>query len=114
VQITWTRCRTYAEARDRSRMIYLHEWHGKPFYWGRYNSGYRHWIDGCLLHGATLYIGQLDAEALAQVDVVETFLIRTYGHVMNRRIAGPVSDLQIKHCGDVPGVIRQAARINQR
>ena len=65
MKIKWIRCHSYDEARHYSRIIYLHEWHGRPFYWGkaensffgghmrerdglkasgRYNAGYRHWI----------------------------------------------------------------------
>jgi hypothetical protein len=127
MQITWTACKTYAEARDYSRIIYLHEWDGKPFYWGkahnshfgghkreidgleasgRYNSGYRHWIEGCLRHGAKLYVGRLDAEALECIDEVEHYLIRTYGHEVNTRVKDSVRQLAIVHVGDVPDSIR--------
>jgi hypothetical protein len=89
MKINWKRCRNYGEAQNYSRIVYLHEWRGKPLYWGkahnsffgggmrtldglsasgRYNSGYRHWIDGCLKHGGSrLYIGILDEEA--RIDV---------------------------------------------
>lgn len=126
MNITWTRCSTYEEARDFSRVIYLHEWHEKPFYWGkahnsffgghkrnrdglhasgRYNSGYRHWIEGCLQHGAKLYVGQLNAEALNNIDEVENFLIHTYGHVMNTRVSNPVRPIKITHTGEIPATI---------
>jgi hypothetical protein len=126
MKITWKRCNSYEEAKDYSRIIYLHEWDGKPFYWGkahnsffgghkrrrgdlyasgRYNAGYRHWIEGCLQHGGRLYIGQLDEEALAHVDAVENYLIHTYGHEMNTRVETPVQELSIEHSGDVPASI---------
>ena len=81
MKITWKHCRSYDEAKDFSRIIYLHQWNGEPFYWGkahnsffgghkrkkdglhvsgRYNAGYRHWIEGCLRHGGQLFVGQLD------------------------------------------------------
>jgi hypothetical protein len=127
MQIIWTLCSSYAEARDHSRIIYLHEWHEKPFYWGkaheshfgghkrelnglnasgRYNSGYRHWIEGCLRHGAKLYVGRLDEEALSVVNEVENYLIHTYGHEMNTRVSIPTRSLAIEHLGDVPATIR--------
>lgn len=127
MQITWNNCKTYEDARDYSRIIYLHEWDNKPFYWGkahnsffgghkrkkdglhasgRYNAGYRHWIEGCLRHGAKLYVGVLDEEALAYIDEVENFLIHTYGHVMNTKVDAPVRRLDIQHAGDVPASIR--------
>ena len=123
MKIKWTPCRSYEDARDYSRIIYLHEWHGKPFYWGkahnsffgggkrtrdgleasgRYNSGYRHWIEGCLQHGARLYIGQLDAEALGCIEEVENYLIHTYGHVLNAKVASAQRRLRMDHEGDVP------------
>ena len=123
MKITWICCRSYEEAQDYSRVIYLHEWNGKPFYWGkaensyfggssrkrdglkisaRYNQGYRHWIEGCLRHGGRLYIGKLDEEALRCVDEVEGYLIRTYGHEMNSKVAVSSRQLEIEHEGDIP------------
>ena len=106
------------------RVIYLHEWDGKPFYWGkannsffgggkrerdglkasaRYNAGYRHWIEGCLRHGGALYIGRLDDEAITHIDEIENYLIHTYGQEMNTRVTtSRISDLAIQHEGDVP------------
>jgi hypothetical protein len=130
VRITWTRCRTYQEARDHSRIIYLHEWNGEPFYWGkaeqsffgghkrtrdgltasgRYNAGYRHWIEGCLRHGGRLYVGTLDTEALANIDEIENFLIYTHGHVMNTEVHVPQRMLEVIHEGDVPASVRRRA-----
>jgi len=126
VKITWQRCKTYDEAKDWCRVIYLHEWNDEPFYWGkahdsffgghkrtigdltasgRYNSGYRHWIEGCLRHGAKLYVGALDGAALPHIDEVENYLIATYGHAMNTRIAKPPRLLNIEHVGEVPASI---------
>lgn len=123
MKITWIRCRSYDEARDFCRIIYLHEWNGKPFYWGkasnsffgghmrkkdgfkasgRYNAGYRHWIEGCLRHGGALYIGRPDDEAITHIDEIENYLIRTYGQEMNTRVASPIPDLAIQHEGDIP------------
>jgi hypothetical protein len=129
MKIEWILCTSYDEAKDYSRVIYLHAWNDKPFYWGkahnsffgghkrnrdglhasgRYNAGYRHWIEGCLRHGAKLYIGKLDAETLKHVDEVENYLIHTYGHVMNTKVSGPARQLKITHSGVVPPFITQA------
>lgn len=126
MQITWIKCESYDDAKDYSRIIYLHEWGGKPFYWGkahnsffgghkrerdglhasgRYNSGYRHWIEGCLQHGACLFIGQLDSEALQNINEVENYLIHTYGHVMNTRVEEPKNQLNLVHKGNIPYTI---------
>ena len=124
--ITWKRCITYKSARNYTGIIYLHEWHDRPFYWGkaeksffgghmrphnenrmsgRYNVGYRHWIEGCLQHGAKLYIGELDAEALAAISEVENFLIAIYPTTMNtRKLTARHFDLV--HEGNVPATIR--------
>ena len=131
MKITWTRCNSYEEAKDYCRIIYLHEWNGKPFYWGkahnsffgghkrkrgdlhasgRYNAGYRHWIEGCLQHGGRLYVGQLDEEALAQVDAVENHLIHTYGYQINTKVEAPAQKLNIQHLGDVPPSITNLER----
>lgn len=126
MEINWILCSSYHEAKDYARIIYLHAWNDRPFYWGkahnsffgghkrkkdglnasgRYNAGYRHWIEGCLRHGAKLYIGQLDTEALAAIDEVENYLIATYGHEMNTRLIVPPRALVIKHSGDVPSFL---------
>jgi hypothetical protein len=126
MRITWQRCNTYEDARDLCRGIYLHEWNGEPFYWGkahnsffgggkrrigdlfasgRYNVGYRHWIEGCLQHGARLYFGQLSALALASIDEVEKYLIHTYGQQMNRRVGPPSRQLELEHCGEIPASV---------
>ncbi|TGC30051.1 hypothetical protein CW310_08650 [Pseudomonas citronellolis] len=131
MKIVWQRCHTYDEAKDHCRVVYLHEWDDRPFYWGkahnsffgghsrqvgdlhasgRYNSGYRHWIEGCLRHGAKLYIGHLSALALANIDDVENWLIHTYGHEMNNRVREPTKALQIEHFGDVPASIHNPPR----
>lgn len=132
MKIAWKRCHTYEEARNYSRIIYLHEWNDKPFYWGkahnsffgghkrkrdglhasgRYNAGYRHWIEGCLQHGACLYVGQLDNDALSQIDEVENYLIHTYGHVMNTKVRKPLTHFKIEHTGDVPSSILQIEKL---
>lgn len=126
MKITWILCESYAVARDYSRIIYLHEWNEKPFYWGkadqshfgghkrklnglnasgRYNTGYRHWIEGCLRHGAKLYIGQLSQGALQSIDDVENYLIHTYGHEMNTLVRTPARALTIEHLGAIPATI---------
>lgn len=127
--ITWTCYKTYKEACDQTGVIYLHEWDDEPFYWGkahnsffgggsrtyegvrrsgRYNAGYRHWIEGCLRHGARLYIGKLNTEALAVIDEVENFLIHTYPSPpdMNKR-KRPFKHVQLTHEGDIPPFIRE-------
>jgi hypothetical protein len=130
MKITWVRCHSYDDARNYSRIIYLHEWDGKPFYWGkaensffgghmreqdglkasgRYNAGYRHWIEGCLRHGGALYVGKLDVEAGRHIDEIENYLIQKYGHEMNTRVRPPLLALKIEHEGDVPQSIRDAA-----
>lgn len=126
--ITWKHCITYDQARNETGIIYLHEWDNKPFYWGkahksyfgghmrkyeegkisgRYNAGYRHWIEGCLRHGAKLYVGKLDADGFVAIDAIENYLIAQYGSEMNKKVTKP-ADLTIEHIGDVPASIRFA------
>src|ERR1035438_8174921 len=118
--INWVQCNSYDDAKDYSRVIYLHEWDGKPFYWGkadnsffgghkrkydglhasgRYNSGYRHWIEGCLRHGAKLYIGRLDELARTRIDDIENYMIVTFGHVMNTKVRAIPGDLDLPRFG---------------
>ena len=120
--INWKHCLTYEDARNYTGIIYLHEWDDKPFYWGkahksyfgghmrtynegkisgRYNVGYRHWIEGCLRHGAKLYIGILDEEALSAITAVENYLIAMYPSEMNTKKLQPIP-LTITHKGDLP------------
>ena len=128
MRITWRRCLTYHEAQDFTQGIYLHEWDAKPCYWGkahdsyfggnkrkrgdvsicgRYGPSYKHWIEGCLQHGAALYVGALDAEALQNIGLLETFLIRTYRSVMNATDLHQPPVLVVDHAGDVPESIRR-------
>jgi len=123
VTIRWVRCLNYDSARNYSRVIYLHEWNARAFYWGkahnsffgghkrkigdlhasgRYNSGYRHWIEGCLQHGGKLYIGQLAGKDVHFISKIEQQLIREFGTVMNSRIEEPTSGMAISHAGDIP------------
>ena len=126
MKITWNRCFTYKEACDYTGVIYLHEWDEKPFYWGkahnsffgghsrkynankmsgRYNSGYSHWIEGCLRHGARLYIGELENEALESINEIENYLISTYPSEMNKR-KSLLQELNLTHEGEVPKSIK--------
>jgi hypothetical protein len=126
VQIEWIQCQNYDEAKNYSGVIYLHERDGKPFYWGkadnsffgghkrkldglhasgRYNSGYRHWIEGCLRYGAKLYIGRPEAEARSKITDIENFLIHKYPSVMNGQVIQPAQPLTIRHIGAVPASV---------
>ena len=122
MKITWKRCSNYKDACNYTGIIYLHEWNKEPFYWGkahnsffgghkrkhnasqmsgRYNSGYSHWIEGCLQHGAKLYIGELDTEALYSINKVENYLIYTYPSKMNKKKL-IFEELNLIHEGEVP------------
>ena len=126
MQIEWIQCQNYDEAKNYSGVIYLHERDGKPFYWGkadnsffgghkrkldglhasgRYNSGYRHWIEGCLRYGAKLFIGRPEAEARSKIADIENFLIHKYPSVMNDQVIQPAQPLTIRHIGAVPASV---------
>lgn len=129
MNITWHECKTYAEARNYWDIIYLPEWAGKPFYWGkaqksffgghkrnfdglhatgRYSNSYAHWIEGCLQHGARLYVGKPAPEDLPRLGAIEEFLIHTYPSTMNKRLPRAAESLQIQHGGSVPASISNA------
>lgn len=116
MKISWVRCHTYEEARNVSGAIYLHEWNGKPFYWGKEHQGfcnldepsYRHWIEGCLQHGGILFMGNPSSDALTRIDDIVSFLIHTHGHVMNSCQHPAIESLQIEHVGDLPTCLHQA------
>lgn len=121
-KLEWTRCLTYEDAQNFSYIIYLHEWHGEPFYWGiartyfggsrrmlgegiacgRYNSGYRHWIEGSLRHGGRLYVARIIEGDQSRLQEVENYLICSFGHQANRRETAVLQDLSICHSGGVP------------
>ena len=125
--LEWTGCLTYEDAMNHSGIIYLHEWDHEPFYWGiartyfggstralgdrrvsgRYNSGYRHWIEGCLRHGARLYVAKIVSGDDSRIQEVENFLICTHGHVANRRETAILTELVISHRGDIPASVSQ-------
>lgn len=123
MEINWRKCESYDDASDYRGVIYLHEWDGEPFYWGkahrsffgghrrtrsgvtaagRYASGYRHWIEGCLRHGARLYIGVLDRSAVERIDEIEQHLISTHPSEMNCRTTSVRNCVVLEHTGDVP------------
>jgi hypothetical protein len=55
MKITWIRCHSYDDAKNHSRIIYLHEWHRRPFHWGKadvsFFGDHKREYDG--LHAAT-------------------------------------------------------------
>ena len=127
MQIHWKRCRTYDESKDFSKVIYLHEWNGKPFYWGvcdtslfggnprkiqgikknpRYGASYRHWIEGCLRHGGSLYMGMLSEMGDFSLTDIEQTLIAQYPSEMNSRKDAKIIITNIRHVGDVPPSIK--------
>lgn len=128
--IHWTRCDSYQEAKDFTGIIYVYFWPGeKPFYWGiahgsyfgghqrkvagtdqkrsgRYSNSYSHWIEGCLQHGAKLYIGQVGKKDLEHIEIIENHLINTFGHQRNRKITPGVFVESLIHQGEVPDFIK--------
>ena len=131
----WNKCLTYQEAKDYTRVIYLHEWFGEAFYWGkaddsffggnkrerkidgrkcsgRYGLSYTHWIEGCLKHGASLYMAEiLENPEGYTLDEIEGYLIVNYGSEMNRKkISSKHIEIQyegIQHEGEVPETIKR-------
>lgn len=131
MRVEWISCQDYDEAKNYSGVLYLHERDGKPFYWGkadksffgghkrkynglhasgRYNSGYRHWIEGCLRHGAKLYIAKPEENASNLVAKIEKYLIHRYPAVMNTKMNPPSRAMTIEHTGTVPATILLADR----
>ena len=128
IRIRWTRCHTYDDAINVLGVVYLHEWDGSPFYWGicdrsvfggntrqidgrkrspRYGSSYRHWIEGCLRHGGSLYVGvpqDLDGKTLQEIEGV---LIVQYPATMNSPSKTSHVRHEISHEGDVPVCIQK-------
>ena len=129
ITLFWSKCLTYQDAKNYTKVIYLHEWSGKAFYWGkadnsffggtprkrktdgkkcsgRYNSGYKHWIEGCLKHGASLYVAEI-LENIEEytLDEIEGYLIVNYGSEMNNR-KNSKKNLVIQHEGEVPETIK--------
>jgi hypothetical protein len=73
----------------------------------RYGSSYRHWIEGCLEHGATLYIGKCSADEQFDLELVESTLIAELPSDKNRDAGRKVYDLI--HLGEIPLCVRQKA-----
>ena len=131
MKITWKRVCSYEEAKDFFEIIYLHEWDGSPFYWGivdgakfggtkrkgdpndrngRYGPSYAHWIEGCLQHGARLYIGQVENKGEYSLDQIEAFLIARYPSKMNKRKRTVLTIQEIGHYDDVPQSVLYGGR----
>jgi hypothetical protein len=114
--VTWTRCGSYEEARNYGACVYLHEWSGKAYYvgkvdrtffGGRYGPSYRHWIDGCLEHGARLYVGSLDNEGQGVLDAIESILIEALNPPKNVRRTDLKQDIALHHIGEVPAQLQE-------
>jgi hypothetical protein len=118
MKIKWSRCLTYASAAKAKGVIYLHEWHGAPFYWGladnygqRYNVGYSHWIEGVLQHGGRLYIGKPDKLGNFKLEDVEYVLIEKFGSIQNKKRKS-TKPIDISHEGNVPESIEKPGKNN--
>jgi hypothetical protein len=116
VRIHWKRYKTYRGAKGHEGILYLHEWDGKPFYWGktsvsfgqkgektgRYGSGYRHWIEGCLRHGGRLYVGEPDLPPGVSLEDTERFLIANHAPTIPPRPRKLRLDLRVENTGVKP------------
>ena len=117
VTVSWVRCESYEEAREHRSCVYVHEWFGEAYYigkigkvtWfgGRYNTSYRHWIDGCLEHGARLYVGRLAAEHEDLIDVIEYMLLGVMNPPKNVRKTLRSNDVTLLHVGQVPAQLQE-------
>ena len=116
INVMWTRFISYEEVRNQSSCVYLHEWFGKVYYvgivrrgtWfgGRYGKSYSHWIDGCLEHGAKLYLGTIDDTDKDFLDTVEALLIKRLEPPKNVRKPYPRYEITLSHSGVVPSSVR--------
>jgi len=127
VHIRWRRYRSYRGAKEREFVLYLHEWDGKPFYWGktrvsfgqkgkrtgRYGSGYRHWIEGCLRHGGRLYIGEPKLSAGVSLEDVESFLITRHKPTIPPRPRESRLDMHLKNSGERPAFLPRSYPSNR-
>jgi hypothetical protein len=119
VRIRWKRYASYEDARKREFVVYLHEWKGKPFYWGktrvtfgqdgkragRYGAGYKHWIEGCLRHGGRLYIGEPVLPQVVSLNEVENHLIVNYPSVMQQKPKERRLGLRVENSGERPSFL---------
>ena len=113
----WKKYCSYEDVREVRACVYLHAWAGRAYYvgklgrsWfgGRYGPSYRHWIDGCLEHGAELYVATLpDDNDRSVLDAVESALIDKLRPLKNIRKPGIESDLYLHHVGDIPEQLRE-------
>jgi hypothetical protein len=120
IVVRWTLCAGYDDAKDFHSCVYCHEWRERPFYWGNLDRSvfggsrrkldgrsysprysYRHWIDGCLLHGAKLYVGVVSPAGSQEIQAVEGYLISNYPTKMNHG-AAVSPQITIRHKGHVP------------
>lgn len=115
---------------DCRNCLYLHEWGGKPFYWGhtttffggnarltpigkrrapRYAASYRHWVEGALRRGGRLFIGVPDENSLSRLVDIERYLIIRHRSEENLKVRHPENTYgldSIIHVGNVPDVLK--------
>ena len=128
IKIQWFECFSYDDAKDFHSCVYIHEWDGNAYYVGmigksvfggprrkledgemrnpRYGPSYSHWIDGCLEHGARLFVGiSTDMKAIRLIKTVENELIGMLNPIKNKATNNSSVRLVLKHSGKVPSCL---------
>jgi hypothetical protein len=113
MNVVWSKVKSYEETKLRKNCVYIHVWNKSLYYIGkaenstfsgeansRYNVAYRHWIDGCLDHGAELYFGS--PEAAIDVSTLEETLILAFLPKKNTDISFGILNFGIFSSGAVP------------
>ena len=126
VTIRWKRFCSYQEALDHEKAekkgeaVYVHQLDdkktyyvgklGKSWFGKRFARGYRHWLDGCLMHGDNFFIGRPNTSVLNKIDIddVERTLIKRLCPKGNRLKVAPRRELKLDHSGDIPAELKDA------
>lgn len=113
VVIEWKQYTSWVEASsDLNKGLYIHDWSPtKAYYVGklqratfgrRYNKGYSHWIDGCIEHGARLFIGSVNQADSKYIESIESTIIQFLKPIKNHMRKLPKDKLHVTHKGQVP------------
>jgi hypothetical protein len=117
IAVNWNQYNAVKEALNQTKGIYIHDWDKKPYYIGklgttfkvRYSPGYRHWVEGCLEHGARLFIGVVETGGSISDEIlenVERILIKQLRPMKNITQKNPYLILNLFHKGIVPEYLR--------
>lgn len=126
IEITWKEYRSYDDAKDQYKIIYMVVMNGNPAYIGmcnlsvfggvrreiegrmcnpRYGLGYKHWINVALANGSKLFIGKIENASEHLLVPIEKTLILKYLPEHNKLKVKVLKKITLRHSGEFPDLL---------